>query len=172
MWGRSFVQAPLPQPKLHSKWQSPTLHNVQVVPKTLTKVKVPSCKMFNWSPKEKPPPNSHLAKSSTGPQNPFKSEGFPRPLSSTKFNRPEILLKVKVFFLPSCINFIWSQSHFKWKSKVSPLLSCPKFNWSQNPIRSESLPLPSCSPSAPAAKSLIQSGFNQPLAHFAHNRST
>ena len=56
MWERSFVQAPLPQPKLHSKWQSPTLHNVQLVPETPSKAKVPSCKMFNWSPKEKPPP--------------------------------------------------------------------------------------------------------------------
>ena len=153
MWERSFVQAPLPQPNLHSKWQSPTLHNVQLVPKTLSKVKVPSCKMFNWSPKEKPPPNSHLAKSLTGPQNPFKSGGFPPPLSSTKFKRPEILLKVQLVPKPFQVKVkslppphilpkvqLVPKSYPKWKSPPPILLSFSSSCQESHSIRFQSTP--------------------------------
>ena len=124
MWGRSFVQAPLPQPKVHSKWQCPTLHNVHLVPKTLTKVKVPSCK-----------------KKSTGLQNPFKSEGFPHPLSSTKTgpkaissesqkSPPPILPKVQLV----------PKSYPKWKSPPPILLSFCSSCQESHSIRFQSTP--------------------------------
>ena len=45
---------------------------------------VQPCTMFIWSPKPLQKWKSPHVKKSTGLQNPFKSEGFPHPLSSTK----------------------------------------------------------------------------------------
>ena len=124
MWGRSFVQAPLPQPKVHSKWQFPTLHNVHLVPKTLTKVKVPSCKKSQLASKI-------LSKVKDSPIPYLAQKLVPKPFQvKVKSLPPPILPKVQLV----------PKSYPKWKSPPPILLSFCSSCQESHSIRFQSTP--------------------------------